>query len=276
MLSNEKPVVSVVLGSYNRCGFLRAAVDSVRGNDICVPYEMIVVDGGSTDGSIDWLTRQSDVITIVQHNRGEFQGRPIRHQSWGYFMNLAFRAAHGTYVVMISDDCLVLPGAINRGIERFERLTREGRRIGAAAFYYRDWPHERDYYVQLTLGGKLMVNHGMYSRLVLEEVGWVDEDRYIFYKADGDLSLKIWKGGYEIVDCPGAYVEHHAHAAPDVRDTNNATLEHDRQAYLERWTGIYYHPEQPDQRRRLSVSFDDPTRMAERFPAAAQQTAFPT
>ena len=76
------------------------------------------------------------------------------------------------------------------------------------AFYYRNWPQERNYYVQRTFGGKLMVNHGLFARSALEAVGWVDEDRYQFYKADGDVCLKMWQAGYEIEDCPGAFVEH--------------------------------------------------------------------
>ena len=73
--------ISVVLGSYNRCSFLKAAIESVRNNGITVPYEIIVVDGGSTDGSFRWLSRQKDIITIIQHNRGTFRGKPIRRRS---------------------------------------------------------------------------------------------------------------------------------------------------------------------------------------------------
>ena len=86
----------MVLGSYNRTGFLQQAIASVRDNGATVPYEIIVVDGGSTDGILEWLIDQKDIVTIVQHNRGEFRGRPIRRRSWGYFMNLGFRSAQGT------------------------------------------------------------------------------------------------------------------------------------------------------------------------------------
>lgn len=262
--------VSVVLGSYNRHPFLEKTIESVRANQIRVPYEIIVVDGGSTDGSLEWLLTQKDVITIIQHNRGEFQGKPIERRSWGYFMNLGFKAAQGTYILMISDDCLLLPEAVNRGLERFENLLAQRRRIGAVALYFRNWPHETEYYVQRTLGGKLFVNHGLYLRTAMEAVGWADEERYIFYKADGDLCLKMWQAGYEVVDCPGAYVEHHAHANPAVRETNvNEVLDHDRKAYIERWTGIYYHPGKPDQRGRVAMRYNDPTHAADIFLALA-------
>jgi GT2 family glycosyltransferase len=257
--------LSVVLGSYNRRAFLEKTIASVRSNGIRVSYEIIVVDGGSTDGSLEWLIGQKDLITIVQHNRGQFHGRPLTRRSWGYFMNLGFKCAQGNYVLMLSDDCLLLPGAVNAGLETAEALAAEGRRIGGVAFYYRDWPEEREYYVQLTLGGKLMVNHGLFVRRALEEVGWADENRYIFYKADGDLCLRMWQAGYEIVDCPRAYVEHYVPAGDALRESNTEALAHDRQAYLDRWTGVFYDPGRADQRGRISLTFDDPDRVAERF-----------
>jgi glycosyltransferase involved in cell wall biosynthesis len=263
----NRPLVSIVVGSYNRRRFLEQAIESVRANGAHAAYETIVVDGGSTDGSLGWLVRQKDVITIVQHNRGEFRGTPIRRRSWGYFMNLGFKSAQGQYVLMISDDCLLVPGAINRGVERFTALESEGRRIGGIAFYYRDWPNERAYYVQRTFGGKLMVNHGMYSRSAMEAVGWADEDRYQFYKADGDLCLKMWEAGFEVADCPGAYVEHFEGANRVVRKSNRELLARDREAYRQRWEGVFWDPSGPDLRDRIEVQYDDPHQTARRFPS---------
>src|SRR5688572_14235075 len=101
--------LSVVIGSYNRRRFLELTLESVREELAGSAHEIIVVDGGSQDGTVDWLTRQRDVIAVVQHNRGTWRGRPLERRSWGYFMNLGFKLAQGKYICMLSDDCLLVP-----------------------------------------------------------------------------------------------------------------------------------------------------------------------
>jgi hypothetical protein len=52
----------------------------VKSWTIRCPYELIVVDGFN-DGSIQWLIEQKDIITIIQHNSGEWRGKRLT-ESW--------------------------------------------------------------------------------------------------------------------------------------------------------------------------------------------------
>jgi len=227
-------LVSIVLGTYNRLELLKKTIDNIRTESFGLSRELIVIDGGSTDGTMEWLANQIDIITIIQHNRSRDQDAPIPRRSWGYFMNLGFKITQGKYVLMVSDDCILLPGSLKSGIDQFERLNRKGR-IGGLAFYFRNWPEEEHYYVQRTLGGKLMVNHGLFLRRALENVGWIEEDYYMFYKADGDLCLKLWERGYKVLEAESSYVEHYMDNAELVRVQNNRTQKEDAERYRSKW-----------------------------------------
>jgi len=241
-MTHTPPLVSVVLGSYNRRPFLKPALESIRRNGMNFSYEIIVVDGGSTDSSIKYLAKQKDVVTIIQHNRGTFRGREIPRRSWGYFMNLGFKAAQGKYILMISDDCLLIPDAIKNGVNEFEDRLAKGERVGALAFYWRNWPEQQKYWVGFTLGGKMFVNHGLYLRSALEEVKWIDEERYQFYHADGDLCLKLWQNQYVVLDGKHSFVEHFIHTNRSIRKKNFSSQKTDWQNYVARWQNIYPAP----------------------------------
>jgi len=65
-------LLSIVTGTYNRLDLLQQMVASVRRSLYCgLPYEFIIVDGGSNDGTIEWCNLQSDVV-LVAH--GELRG----------------------------------------------------------------------------------------------------------------------------------------------------------------------------------------------------------
>jgi GT2 family glycosyltransferase len=257
---SEPAVVSVVIGSYNRAQRMRDAIDSVRREISTTPHEIIVVDGGSTDGTLEWLFAQKDVITIVQHNRGERQGEPLEPKSWGYFMNLAFRAASGKYVCMLSDDCLVVPGAIVNGLAVFEHALASGQSVGAVAFYWRNWPDQSPYWVGLTFGNKLFVNHGLYLKAALEKVDYIDATSYRFYHADGDLCLRLSEAGFACIDSPTSYIEHFSHVNEPVSAEVHRTTQRDWKTYVARWSALG-----KPERDWKELDFDDPHRTAEKY-----------
>jgi GT2 family glycosyltransferase len=255
--------ISYVLGSYNRHGLLQRAVDSIRADCAGLSHEIIIVDGGSTDGSIEWICAQEDVVGVIQHNRYLKDGTTRRRMSWGRFMNIGFRAASAPWVAMISDDCYLLSGSTRAALKRVSEAKEAGIKVGACAYYFRNWPQDERYYVLRSLGGNLMVNHGLYAREALIAVSYANEDDYAFYKADSDLSLKIWAAGYAIIDCKDAICEHFVSPEEETRASNSAMMHHDRRMMHVKWPGISRWELTP-KIGRVELDRPDPLQTAER------------
>lgn len=212
--------ISIVIGTYNRKRMLIHCIKSVRNNGITVPYEIIVVDGGSQDGTAAWLADQKDISTNIQPNRIKLDGRMTMKKSWGHFMNLGFKASTGKYLCMLSDDLFVHSSSI---MSAYNLLENDKENLfGACAFPFRDCFINDTYFVYKAFDHKVLVNHGMYRRDLLETLGWIDEENYRFYLADTDLSLKIWRRGYRIAVSSDSCVEHFRYDSDPKRSGNLA------------------------------------------------------
>jgi GT2 family glycosyltransferase len=260
--------LSVVLGTYNRKSFLKLTIDTIREevSHADFPCEIIVIDGGSTDGTTRWLAKQKDIKTIIQHNRGTWRGKPIERRSWGYFMNLGFWIARGKYICMLSDDCLIIPGAIRNGYKEFENQLRT-ENVGAIAFFWRNWPVKTNYAVSRAKNNITLVNHGLFLKKALEEVGYIDEDNYFFYHADSDLCLRIWEKGYQILESPDSYIEHYSHANVRVKLSNGLQSDKDWETFYSRWKEILILDKDDNARtwKFLEKEYRDPVNTYKKF-----------
>ena len=63
--------VSIVILSYNAKEIMKGCIESIRKNNPKTAYELIVVDNASTDGVVDWLKEQNDIVLACnQENVG--------------------------------------------------------------------------------------------------------------------------------------------------------------------------------------------------------------
>jgi glycosyltransferase involved in cell wall biosynthesis len=106
-----KPAVSVVLPAFNAARSLEAAIGSVRMQE-WTPLEIIVVDDGSVDDTLDVLKQlaASDLKTIQQPNQGPAAAR-----------NTGIQAARGEWIAFQDADDLWLPGKLSAQFEQLDR-----------------------------------------------------------------------------------------------------------------------------------------------------------
>lgn len=207
--------VAVVFGTYNRRSYLEKAVQSVRIAAGTNHYLMIVVDGGSTDGSVQWLRAQPDVLLIEQ--------RPPLPGAVKAF-NAGFAQAVDLgypYVAHFNDDAeYQTPGMLEMAV----MMMHGAPDIGAVAFEFDlRGPHTFE-----QIHGHIYSNFGVIRRDVGMAVARAQGDPegkawwnpiYKTYAADTEVGCWIWKLGFRVYGAHGLRV-HDANARDALRRAN--------------------------------------------------------
>jgi glycosyltransferase involved in cell wall biosynthesis len=101
--------VTIIIPTYNRLWCLPRALESCRKNNK-VTVQIIVVDDGSTDGTWDYLEKQTNILAI-------------RQEKWGkpWAVNKAFSKADGKYVKFLDSDDWLVENSIDEQFELAEK-----------------------------------------------------------------------------------------------------------------------------------------------------------
>jgi glycosyltransferase involved in cell wall biosynthesis len=224
--------LAIVSGTYNRLPLLKDMVASARAAlPPGIRYQFVLVDGGSTDGTLEWCRAQSDVVLIEQ---GELLGA-VKAFDAGAF------AADAEYVILANDDITFAPNSILPGLVWLE----EHPGCGAVAFEdNRLMPGAREWHVlQIPISNwsNRYANYaqvGMFRKWLGDLLGWWGLHGTFTgrtYGGDNALSAAIWDQGYTVDAVPGCRVHDYVH--PDeLRTINNgdaATVDSD--AYYAIW-----------------------------------------
>jgi len=211
------PLISVIILNWNGIRHLGSCLDALSAQTYS-PVEAIVVDNGSTDGSLEWVRTHSPGVRLIENGK---------NLGFGGGMNIGIHAARGRYVMILNNDTRLDPGcvgALKESIEKDENygacaskilLEEEGDRIDAAGIAIcpdglsigrgrleKSGLYDREMEVFFASGCACL-----YRREMLEDIGLFDED-FFAYAEDTDMGWRARLAGWRCIYSPKAVVFH--------------------------------------------------------------------
>lgn len=214
----EKNLVSVVIPNWNGKKFLAGCLDSLS-RQTHPNVEVIIVDNGSHDGSVEFLKQNYANVKLVtfDHNTG-----------FAFAVNGGIIESHGEFIALLNNDTIVDLNWLSelvRAMRQHPEVASAGCKMlayddhtvldGAGDGYRRGGlpgrigHRERDTgrfdsqrYIVGACGGA-----AIYRRYLFEDIGLFDED-YFAYVEDVDLGLRAQSAGYRCLYVPTAIVYH--------------------------------------------------------------------
>jgi len=179
---------SVITPCLNRADLLGATIESVLAQEY-KDFEHWIIDGGSTDGTLELLKRYSHLRVVSEPDRGLYDA-----------INKGVRLATGEIIVLLNSDDLLVPGAFSLSAQIFEnaigtmivsagsqifRITPEGTEI--EMHRYAD-PREYTLSLRNVTIGIPNLNARFFRRKVFEQIG--DFDLAYSIAADRDFLIR--------------------------------------------------------------------------------------
>jgi GT2 family glycosyltransferase len=222
------PTLSIIIVSYNTREYLRGCLGSLSAQDI--DAEIIVVDNGSADGSVDMARREFPHVRLSETGA---------NLGFARANNLGIAGSSGEYVLLLNSDTVARPGALTAltgfldahpdaaavgprllnadgsrqlACYRFPGPGRAFRdQLGVTALFanhprwgdYRRWRHDSVRAVDFVIGAALLVR-----RAVIDQIGLLDEG-FFMYAEETDWCYRMQKAGWRVYFTPDAEVVHY-------------------------------------------------------------------
>jgi glycosyltransferase involved in cell wall biosynthesis len=186
---SNSPLVSIITPSYNQAAYLEATICSVLAQDYH-PIEYIIVDGASTDGSLEIIRKYA---SLAPERLIWWTSEPDSGQAEA--INKGFQRARGEIIAWINSDDIYLPGAVRHAVAAMEADPGLGMVFGDAVsidaqgipinrLTFGDWGR-----VELA-GFRIICQPAVFMRRVaLENAGYLDPNYH--FMLDHHLWIRI-------------------------------------------------------------------------------------
>lgn len=201
----DSTLVSIVIASWNRKDDVLETLPSIYDQDY-PHYEIIVVDNGSTDNTVEALREQyPDVVLVpLTENLGATGGR-----------NAGIAVAKGDIIFFLDSDCSMQHDTLTNVVRKFESDPKvgilgckvlnyfTGQIDGATGWAFTSSVDENTEFESFSFSE----TGSAIRKAAVDEAGpfW----DFLFFGREGeDLSIRVWDAGYTVMYFPNAIVHH--------------------------------------------------------------------
>ena len=236
-------LTSIIILTYNAIECTKMCAESIK-KYTDVPYELIFIDNGSTDGTIEYLNTIENARIIVNgQNLGFAKGN-----------NQGLEIAKGDYIVFMNNDVIVTDKWLSRMIDHAQSDPQTGmvgpltNRISGVqeidVNYGDDMAKMQEFAIQYTSGyiGKekettrLVAFCVLVKKEVIDKIGGFDERFLLGNFEDDDLCIRTKKAGFRLVMAHDSFVHHFQSKTFKVNKINYyINFMQNRQRFLRKW-----------------------------------------
>jgi len=207
-------LISVVIPTYNRLPILRKCLDALENqvlNDKIKNFEIVIVDDGSTDGTVDWIRNNIQtyphLILFEQSHGGPALGR-----------NLGVEKSKGDLIVFIDSDLVVDKHFLKNHVDSLSKAWKKlgnrkcftyGAVINTSNFYN---PNSEPFKLQDMSWAYFATGNVAIDKKVLEISGLFDTSFRLYGWEDLELGERLRNMGVKLIKCPRA-IGYHWHPA---------------------------------------------------------------
>ena len=207
-------LTSVVIPTYNRLPILRKCLDALENQILNVEihsFEIVIVDDGSTDGTVDWIRKNIETYPHLrlfeQSHGGPALGR-----------NLGVEKSNGELIVFIDSDLVVEKYFLTNHVKSIIRAWRKlgnrkcftyGSVINTSNF---NNPKSEPFKLQDLSWAYFATGNVAIDKKVLEKSGLFDPSFRLYGWEDLELGERLRNMGVKLIKCPKA-IGYHWHPA---------------------------------------------------------------